>query len=139
MFNKISIYSFILALALLLTGCSVKEKPNTGFSKVEVNPTESQIAADETVSSDVHTPMVWEQTLEFGRLIFTIDNVELITNANDIGEGGFGEHSEVTFFNGEYYELASNNWMEYGDLYETIYRCLHGWFLYDCIGYYRGK
>lgn len=36
-------------------------------------------------------------------------------------EGGFGEHSEVAFFNGEYYELASNNWMEYGNLYETIY------------------
>lgn len=111
----------MLAIFCVLAGCSSKEEATTGFSKVEVTPTESQIAADETVSSDVHTPMMWEQTLEFGSLIFTIDNVEQITNANDIGEGGFGEHSEVAFFNGEYYELASNNWKEYGNLYETIY------------------
>ena len=120
MINKFSIC--ILILALLLAGCSAKEEPNTGFSKVEVTPTESQAAADdENIGSDETTPMVWEQTLEFGSLIFTIDNVELITNANDIGEGGFGEHSEVAIFNCEYYELASNNWMEYGNLYETIY------------------
>ena len=91
----------MLAIFCVLAGCSSKEESTTGFSKVEVTPTESQIAADETISSEVHTPMMWEQTLEFGSLIFTIDNVELITNANDIGEGGFGELSEVAFLKGE--------------------------------------
>ena len=122
MISKINIYSVILASFLLLAGCSAKEESNTGFSKVEVPPTESQAATnDENVNSDVDTPMAWAQTLECGSLVHTINNVEIITNAANIGDGGFGEHSEIAFYNGEYYELASDNWKEYGNLYETIY------------------
>lgn len=122
MSKKVCIRGFILLLVCLLTGCATKEKNNTGFSKVDNIPVESQNTTDNEASiADTYSSMMWEQTLEFGSLVFSIDNVEVITNAGVIGEGGFGEHSEVAFFNGEYYELASTNWREYGSLYETIY------------------
>lgn len=112
----------VFTIFCLLTGCASNEESNTGYSKVEPAPEETVTASDEgTEAVNADASMKWEQTLEFGSLVYTIDGVHLITDADEVGAGGFGEHSEIAFYNGEYYELASNNWQEYGSLYETIY------------------
>ena len=50
-------------------GCSAKEEPNSGISKVEVTPTENQSAADDgTSSSDIDT------TIPLDILTFTLPN-----------------------------------------------------------------
>ncbi len=119
--HTVKVASIILAV-FLLTGCAPDNNRNTGFSRV--NPYSSEgidIDAAQANNSEIQTPMTWEQTMEFGSLVFTVDSVQLIINADETGDGGFGEHSEIVIYNGEYDELASNNWQEYGSLYETIY------------------
>lgn len=119
---RMTLMATIITIVCLLAGCASDEQSNTGYSKVDPHPSETVAASVEgTEVANADIPMKWEQTLEFGSLVYTIDQVHLITDTGEIGNGGFGEHSEIAFYNGEYYELASNNWREYGNLYETIY------------------
>lgn len=119
---RTTLMAIVFTIVCLLAGCASDEQSNTGYSKVDPIPSETVTASAEgTEAANADIPMKWEQTLEFGSLVYTIDQVHLITDTGEISNGGFGEHSEIAFYNGEYYELASNNWKEYGNLYETIY------------------
>lgn len=66
---RILLLASILTIFYVLMGCSAKEEPNTGISKVEVTPTEHQSAADDgTSSSDIDT------TIPLDILTFTLPN-----------------------------------------------------------------
>ena len=118
--------AFTLAVSLCLTACSLlpSKEPEP---YVVVEPTNPQ-AAENTQNSAANTteqvrkPISWEHNLLFGKLIYTVDDVKVIDNLADVGEGEFGEHSEICILDPAYKELASNNQKEYGAKYETVYQ-----------------
>lgn len=111
-----------IAVACLLGGCEQKEADTQGYAKLEPTVSEVDNSSGAQAAEDAPaTPMVWEQTLEVGKLCYQIDAVHVITNASEIGEGGFGERSEIVLYDGAFYDRAMEDWRQYGSQYEQIY------------------
>lgn len=119
----------VAAIILILTGCGQKDSPiketerNTGFAvPAETYSKNETVSMDETDNPPAFSKeRQWENRLQYGKLIFTIEAVHVITDQSEIGDGGYGEHSEIAMHNGDFYELAMDNWREYGEAYETVY------------------
>lgn len=120
--HHLNIIASIVAVACLLAGCAQKKEHAQGYVKLE--PTASEMGGNEAEKATNSAPvasMIWEQSLEVGKLFYQIDDVHVITSASEIGEGGFGEHSEIAFCDGAFYDQAMEDWRQFGDQYEHIY------------------
>ncbi len=119
--NTKKVFSIMMLVLVLLTGCSSSSKVQTGFSKIEPTLDQSSVGSI-TASDETSAPfMSWEQKMQKGKLIYTIDDVHVFRNTSAIGSGGYGEHSEIIMHDEKYYQQAQDNWKEYGSLYEKIY------------------
>lgn len=120
--HHLNIIAIMAVVTCLLAGCTQEREQAQGYVKLE--PTSSEMVGNEVekkTKSDLAASMTWEQSLDVGKLIYQIDDVHLITSASEIGEGGFGEHSEIAFYDGAFYDQAMENWQQFGSQYEHIY------------------